>query len=219
MPPEATQPAASDRVRLGEVTAVAAMGVEVWAVRRRAPHVLVHQAGIGLRGWHGLITTPIVASVGLAGGLRRDLAPGTVVVATEVALEDAPPVSCDQRWVEATISAARRLGFTCVAGPLVTATHLVTGAERGMWAEKGFVAVDMESAYLAGRAAGLAVVRVILDTPQHELSPAWERPTRAALDPRNFRELVWLLRNVPRYSLRAASVLAEAVRRDVDAEV
>jgi hypothetical protein len=102
---------------------------------------------------------------------------------------------------------------------MLTATHLVTGSERGLWAKKGFVAVDMESAYLAGRAAGLAVVRVVLDTPQHELSPAWERPSRAALDPRNFRELVWLLRNVPRYSLRAATVLAEAIRRDVDAEV
>jgi uridine phosphorylase len=179
----------------------------------------VHQAGIGLRGWHGSITTPVVASVGLAGGLRRDLASGTVVVATEVALEDALPVACDQRWVEATASAAQRLGFACVAGRMLTATHLVTGPERALWAKKGFVAVDMESAYLFGRAAGLAVVRVILDTAQRELSPAWERPSRAALDPRNFAELVWLLRRVPRYSLRAASVLAEAVRRDVDAEV
>jgi hypothetical protein len=217
MPPEATLPA--DRVRLGEVSAVAAMGVEAWAVRRRAPHVRVHQAGIGLRGWHGSINTPVVVSVGLAGGLRRDLTPGTVVIATEVALEDAQHVSCDQRWVEAAAGAAQRLGFACVAGPLLTATHLITGPERKLWADKGFLAVDMESAHLAGRAAGLAVVRVILDTPYHELSPAWERPTRAALDPWNFRELVWLLRNVPRFSLRAASVLAETLRRDVDAEV
>lgn len=218
MPPEAIPPAAH-RLRLGDVSVVAAMGIEAWAVRRRAPTLPVHQAGIGLRGWQGSITTPVVASVGLAGGLRRNLPPGTVVVATEVALEDAEPTACDERWVDATVTAARSLGLVCVTGPLVTATHLVTGPERELWANKGFVAVDMESAYLAGRAARLAVVRVVLDTPQHELSPAWERPSRAALDPRNFRELVWLLRNVPRYSLRAASVLAEAVRRDVDAKV
>jgi Phosphorylase superfamily len=218
MPPEATLPAA-DRLRLGAVSVVAAMGVEAWAVRRRAPTLPVHQAGIGLRGWTGSITTPVVASVGLAGGLRRDLPPGTVVIASEVALEDAPPASCDERWVAATVAAARRLGFASVTGRVVTATHLVTGAERELWANRGFVAVDMESAHLAGRAQRLAVVRVLLDTPQHELSPAWERPSRAALDPRNFRELIWLIRNVPRYSLRAAGVLGEAVRGDVDPQV
>jgi len=218
MPPEAILPVA-DRLRLAPVSVVAAMGVEAWAVRRRAPEVPVQQAGIGLRGWHGSITTPVVASVGLAGGLRRDLPPGTVVIATEVALEDAAPTRCDADWVAATVAAARSLGLACVTGPLVTATHLVTGAERELWAAKGFLAVDMESAHLAGHASRLAVVRVLLDTPRHELSPAWARPSRAALDPRNFRELVWLLRNVPRYSLRAAAVLAKAIRRDIDAEV
>ena len=213
MPPEATLP-------LGEVSAVAAMGVEAWAVRRRAPHMRVHQGGIGLRGWHGSITTNghstsysfdaigREASVTDRDGYRREFG------------YDAGGRKTTEVWKDPFSNVIGNTTFTYDnAGRVLTATHLVIGPERGLWATKGFVAVDMESAYLAGRAAGLTVVRVILDTPQHELSSAWERPSRAALDPRNFGELVWLLRNVPRYSLRAASVLAEAVRRDVDAEV
>ena len=77
----------------------------------------------------------------------------------------------------------------------------------------------MESAHLAGHGARLAVVRVVLDTPERELSPKWERPWRAVLDPRLVREALWLLPHSRRFALRAAEVLADALRRDVDAEV
>jgi len=54
----------------------------------------------------------------------------------------------------------------------------------------------------------VAAVRVILDTPAHEISPAWVNPRRAAADPRNWREAAWLARWVPRYTKRAALVIA-----------
>ena len=57
----------------------------------------------------------------------------------------------------------------------------------------------------------VAAVRVILDNPAHEISPAWVNPRRAAADPRNWREAAWLARWVPRYTRRAALVVAAAI--------
>ena len=206
-------------LREADVTVAAAMGVEAWAARRRLPGVAVQRVGIGARGWQGMFATPAVLSLGLAGGLRGDLTPGTVVVPGAVALEGADPIACDPAWVAALRDSARRLGHQVVEQPLLTATHLVTGAERRLWSDRGFAAVDMESAHLAGHGARLAVVRVILDTPQRELSPKWERPWRAVLDPRLARQVLWLLPHSRRFALRAAEVLAGVLRSDVDAEV
>ena len=206
-------------LRERDVTVAAAMGVEAWAVRRRAPGVWVQRVGIGARAWSGGFATPTVLSIGLAGGLRSGLTPGTVVVATSVASEQGATVHCDAAWVAGLTAAARRLGLDAVQAPVLTALHLVTRAERGRWARQGFAAVDMESAQLAGRGASLAVVRVILDTPERELSPKWEQGWRAVLDPRLAAEAVWLLPHSRRFALRAAAVLAEALRGDVDAEV
>ena len=64
--------------RESEVTVAAAMGIEAWAVRRRVPGVAVQRVGIGARDWDGGVATPLVVSLGLAGGLAADLSPGTV---------------------------------------------------------------------------------------------------------------------------------------------
>ncbi len=69
----------------------------------------------------------------------------------------------------------------------------------------------METALLLGMVARVAAVRVVLDTPRQEISPAWRRPWRAALDPRNWRDAAWLARAAPRCSLRAARVVAAAL--------
>ena len=64
-------------------------------------------------------------------------------------------------------------------------------------------------ALLAAMVPRVAAVRVILDTPAHEISPAWVNPRRAAADPRNWREAAWLARWVPRYtSARRWSIAA-----------
>jgi len=77
-------------------------------------------------------------------------------------------------------------------GPVASADHLVRGAERAALAAQGALAADMESAWLAPAAAGkpFAVLRVVLDTPDRELSgplatlagglTAWRALRRAA---------------------------------------
>jgi 4-hydroxy-3-methylbut-2-en-1-yl diphosphate reductase len=202
-----------------EATVVAAMGVEAWAVRRRAPRMRVVRAGIGLASLDEPITTPVALSVGLAGGLLAEHEPGTVVIPSRVGTPGGGAVDCDPAWVEALRGAARRLGYVPVEDPLATTPALVTDAERHRLAAQGFVAVDMESAGIAALASRVAVLRVILDTPVHEISPAWVHPARAALDPRRWREGAWLFRHGMRYALRAADVLADALHGDVDAEV
>ncbi len=64
---------------------------------------------------------------------------------------------------------------------------------------------------LIGRAARVVALRVLLDTPDRELSPRWEHPMRASLDPRRWPEAAWLFRTGPELARRAALVLAAAV--------
>jgi len=206
-------------MRRDDATVVAAMGVEAWAVRRRVPRMRIVRAGIGLGTLTDRIATPVALSVGLAGGLRATDEPGTVVIPSRIASAGGAAVECDGDWVGALRAASRRMGYATLDDPLVTTRALVTDAERHRFAEQGFVAADMESAGIAALAPRFAVLRVILDTPAHEISPAWVHPARAALDPRRWREGAWLVRHGLRCALRAGDVLAEALHGDVDAEV
>jgi hypothetical protein len=195
-----------------DVTVVAAMGVEARPFARHAPQLRLVRAGIGLAILdRQLLATPVVLSVGLAGGLTEDLASGTVVIPAQVACEDGVLVACDPEWSAALERASRRLGYPTSTASLLSADALVTHARRAKWAARGFAAVDMETAVLAGMVPRVAAVRVVLDTPTHEISPAWERPARAVLNPRNWREGAWLIRAAPRLSRRAALVVAAAL--------
>jgi 4-hydroxy-3-methylbut-2-enyl diphosphate reductase len=127
---------------------------------------------------------------GLAGGLAPDLAPGTVVIPDEVAMGTDWTVRCDAELVRRLREAAGRLGSEPHPGPLVTLGSVVRGRERGTWAGRGAVAVDMESAILVRAARGpAAVVRVVLDTPSREL----------------LRSIPWALP----YALRSAAVVRQ----------
>jgi hypothetical protein len=194
-----------------DVTVVAAMENEARPVRRLVPQLRLVKGGIGLAQLGELPASPVVFSVGLAGGCDPGLAPGTVVIPREVAREDGVLIACDVAWSAALEGASLRLGFPTVTQPLLSAAVLVTHDGRATWFAKGFAAVDMETALLAGMVPRVAAVRVILDNPAHEISPAWVKPRRAAADPRNWREAVWLARWVPRYATRAARVLEEAL--------
>ncbi len=199
------------------VLAVCAMGVEAWGVRRRARDVRVIQVGIGGSAPPG--DAPVVISAGLCGGLRRDQEPGTVVIATRVADEAGTVHMCDPEVVAALERAAAYLRFAVTSGSIITTTHVVTGPARGLWADRGHIAVDMESASLAATAPRFGAIRVILDTPRHELSSAWENPAHAVRDPRNWSEAVWLGVNAPRYALRVGAVLEAAFLGDIDPEI
>ncbi len=76
--------------------------------------------------------------------------------------------------------------------------------------ERGCVAVDMETGLLT--APRIAAVRVVLDTPERDLSEVWRWPALAFAHPGVWREALWLSREAPRCARRAAAVLAVALR-------
>ena len=203
---------------------VAALLLEERAVRRAAPGVRVVRVGVGLGSTGPIAPTGVVLSVGLGGALTDERAPGTVVIPDRVAGEDGRSWATDAAWSDALRTASLRLGFPTAAGALVSTAEVVSGAGRAALAQRGYDAVDMESAAVAAQVTRLAVLRVILDTPSHEISPRWSRPGLAALDPRLWPQGYWLARHSPRFAARAAAVLAEALRGqavegDVDPEV
>ncbi len=114
----------------------------------------------------------MMAVAGAGGGLSADLAPGDLVVGTEVSgLGQA--ASCPSAPLLA--GELRRAGLRAQAAPIVTVSHLVRRGEHERLAAAGALAADLESALLLPGAAGrpAVVVRAISDTPQHPLiSPA-----------------------------------------------
>jgi hypothetical protein len=191
------------------VTVVAATRLEAWAVRRALPGARVVEAGVGLIRLRGDPPGPVVVTCGLAGALRPDLPTGTVIVPEAVRRPGGAWVACDPALVASLVAAARRLGFEPERGPLATAPALVRGAARTWWAGQGCAAVDMETGLLT--APRVAAVRVILDTPERDLSEVWRRPLLAFACPAAWREAAWLCREAPRCARRAAAVLAAAL--------
>ena len=190
---------------------VTATRLETRAVRRALPGARLVRAGVSLSRLRGPLAGPVV-TCGLAGALRPGVATGTVLVPECVIRPDGAVLRCDPRLVEALVAAARRLGLEPVQAPMLTSKTLVMGAQRGGWAERGYVAADMETGLREdGRVAS---VRVVLDTPERELSAVWLHPARAIWQPRAWGELPWLLREAPRCARRAADVLALAFPLD-----
>ncbi|HET6276859.1 MAG TPA: hypothetical protein VFE16_13090 [Candidatus Cybelea sp.] len=186
---------------------IAATALECKALRREVPHARVVQTGIALADLREELGE-VVVSCGLAGGLRPDLSTGTVVIPREVCRPGGDVVSCDEELVELFAASARRLGVEPVFDPLVTTDRIVQGAERAQWAARGYAAVDMETGLL--HAPRVAAVRVILDTPQREISKDWRTPILAILKPWNWPQAMWLAREAPRAATLAARVVAGA---------
>ena len=113
-----------------------------------------------------------VAVAGFCGALTDELAPGDVVVASEVQTADGKVFACSSAPLAAAL---RGLGLARVrVGPIVSTDHVVRDGERAGMARDGAIAVDMESASFARAAIGagrpFAVVRVVVDSPGHELA-------------------------------------------------
>lgn len=152
----------------------APLRLEAMAVRRGLPGVPVIRVGMGpARAARAVprlraMNPTALAVAGVAGALTDTLAPGDVVVATEIR-GTTGTVPCPTAAMLA--SALRRIGLTVHTGPIVTTGHVVHGPERVALVADGALAVDMESAALAPAARGcvLAVVRAIVDTPGRPL--------------------------------------------------
>jgi hypothetical protein len=193
--------------KVDAVVLLAATTLEYRALRRALPDARIVKTGVALSQLREGLGDCVV-SCGLAGGLRPDMPTGTVLVPHRVRRPDGDTLHCDAELVGMLADAARTLGIEPVFDPLVTAPSIVSGAERAHWESQGYAGVDMETGRIV--ASRVAAVRVVLDTPARELSPAWSNPLLALLDPRNWPQAAWLAREAPKAAQRSASVVAAA---------
>ncbi len=189
---------------------MAATALEANAVRRERPNAVVVEGGIALGKLHEPVRGTVIVC-GVAGGLRTDLPTGTLLIPRRVRRPDGSELECDPELVDALGASARRLGIEPIFDALLTAGTIVNGAARHDWAARGYAAVDMETGLI--RASRIAAVRVVLDTPQHELSTDWLHPIRAMIKPSNWPQAVWLAREAPRAARLAARVVAQGIGR------
>ena len=106
-------------------------------------------------------------SLGLAGALEPNLAPGTIVLPAGVVTEDGRETTTDPRWRQALRAVLARR-FAVADGRLLSAARVLDVAEKSAAARAtGAIACDMESAAIgaAAAAAGIPFValRVIAD--------------------------------------------------------
>lgn len=193
--------------------------LEYWAVRSMLPNTHASWAGVRLTRWKGVHQGSVVVVCGLAGALVPGLSPGTVLIPERVGLADGSFMHCDPTFVQALVRAAHTLHFRLDSRPLLTAQTLIVGNDRHAWFQRGFVAADMETGLLARQGLRVATIRVVLDSPEQNISPDWLRPTMALLQPSLWRELFWLSLMAPRYALRAAHILKVGLGTMSDSEV
>lgn len=151
----------------------APLAVEAFALGRHA-RVRVVRTGMGRtrsrEAARSLAREPgrAVIVAGFGGALDPSLEPGDVVVAEAVSGPDGH-ASCEAAKVADLL---RDEGLRVRVGTIACRDHVVSGDERRELFEQGACAVDMESAWLAGGAAGrpFSVVRAVVDTPRVELS-------------------------------------------------
>jgi hypothetical protein len=153
------------------LTVLAPLRVEARVLRSVLPDALVIKTGMGPRRARAAARSPggPLAVAGFCGALQPGLAPGDVVVASEVRGPDGTVVPCPSGGL--LMAALRRLGLPVSHGPVLSVERLAWGARRASLRLTGAVGVDLESAWLV-RAAGtmpLAVLRVVTDGPEAEL--------------------------------------------------
>lgn len=191
------------------ITVVTATSIEAAAARKALPKdVVVVEAGIALA-TSAAHCDGLAISCGVAGGLREDLPTGTVLIPSSIRSPQDSIIECDPAASEALRNAAVALGYEPVDAPLITSASLIYGADRMTLAAQGYAGVDMESALI--RADRIACVRVVLDTPQREISAVWEKPWRVPFHPRAWRDLPFLAHEGPRCARIAAQIIASAV--------
>jgi 4-hydroxy-3-methylbut-2-enyl diphosphate reductase len=109
-----------------------------------------------------------VAVAGVCGALDPRLAPGAIVIASALLGPEGQRIDLDAAPLASALACA---GIEAQVGAIAGVATAVTGPGRAALAARGACAVDMESFWLADAAARrpLAVLRVVLDGPHHEL--------------------------------------------------
>ncbi|MGA7670543.1 MAG: hypothetical protein WBW04_08975 [Nitrolancea sp.] len=202
--------------RITNVEIFAPTFFEYLLARSVRPVVPVRHVGMRLARWDSQTDDGLVILCGLAGALTEDLRPGDVVIPEETSFEGGAVRSMNADLVDALRASARILGYAQRHGRLLTASGLVTGADRAVWSNRGFVAADMEAALLPEESR-VAVVRVILDAPDRSISSDWTSPARAVVDRQRWHEMHWMVRYAPVFARRAALIASVAAREIVGA--
>lgn len=165
---------------MSRVLVAAPLALEQALIRSGARGAHVRKTGMGpeksLAAAQALSRDPgdALMVLGFCGGLDAQSRPGEVIVAEEVlaaADEGHDPVRASCDGVAQLAGALSAAGLTVRRGPIVGVAKIATGERREQLLAAGALAVDMESAWLAAGAAGrpFGVVRVVLDSPSHEL--------------------------------------------------
>jgi 4-hydroxy-3-methylbut-2-enyl diphosphate reductase len=165
---------------MSELLVAAPMRIESMLVSSAARGALVHKTGMGPKrskaaaGRLAGQRRGAMLVLGFCGGLDDSSVPGEVIVAEEVyAASDEghedQRVRCAMTGELLQRLTGKRLKVR--TGNVVCVSRLALGERRAQLHAGGAIAVDMESVWLAGAAGErpFAVVRVVLDSPKHEL--------------------------------------------------
>lgn len=166
---------------VGEVLVIAPLRIEALAICSAARMLRVHKTGMGPHRARAAVASMLadpataLLVIGFGGGLSDESELGEAIVAEEVvAVNDegryeGSSIACSA--VDAIAPALSAGGLTVRRGAVASVQEIVTGQARERMRSSGALAVDMESAWLAQAAKGrpFAVVRILSDTPRHEL--------------------------------------------------
>ncbi len=125
-------------------------------------------------------------ALGVAAGLSPQLRTGDLIVGDRVIFHGRDSTTrqsfpCDAKLQESALTVIRQSGDRYALGSIVTVERIVLAAEekRGLAAQSGAMAVDMESAAIASAASARAVpflaIRAILDPVEEDLKIAFDR--------------------------------------------
>lgn len=167
--------------QVGEMLVIAPLRVEALAIRSAARALRVQKTGMGPRRARAAVASMVadpataLLVVGFGGGLSHESELGEAIVAERVVAvndqgcQEGSSIACSA--VDALFTALSASGLAVRRGMVASVGEIVTGQARERMSSSGALAVDMESAWLAQAAKGrpFAVVRILSDTPRHEL--------------------------------------------------
>ena len=165
---------------MSELLVAAPLRIEAVLISSAARSAVVRKTGMGperakaAAGGLAAHAGGVMLVLGFCGGLDTTSVPGEVIVAEDVyAASDEghaeERVRCD--LTQELLQRLTGLGMKVRTGHVVCVSKLALGERRAQLHAGGAIAVDMESVWLAAGTGSrpFGVVRVVLDSPEHEL--------------------------------------------------
>ena len=165
---------------MSRLLVAAPLRLEAMLISSAARDALVRKTGMGpsrAKSAAGQLAGDAAARllvVGFCGGLDEEAVPGEVIVAEEVYAagdEGHAEVRVRCELAGELVRGLTGRGMKVRVGNVVCVSRLALGERRAELHAGGAIAVDMESVWLAdaARERPFGVVRVVLDSPRHEL--------------------------------------------------